>query len=237
MTGWQVLREPSGAATVCYRGLMPRSSTLAPFDGEAMPSGTDRYWRLTGALHSEQSRRLALDGIALREERSVEAGTPWTPAVDLEVGEATTRAWYGAERFVPAREVRAIAPGEGRGRRGRGERGGVHAAALPSLRLPNGLPRGTGRTAGPWSGARSGPGGAPCADRAGWCTARLEERRAGTPGTRREQAGETACSREERSGEGCQPRTARTAARRGWPLTSRTRDNTERRLQSSPAAA
>ena len=93
---------------------LPLPSTLGSFDWKAMPwspSGTDRYWQLAWALLREQMERLALDGIAWRDEHFGEPGAPWTPAVDLALGDRSTVVWLGGERFTPARDVRAIAAG------------------------------------------------------------------------------------------------------------------------------
>ena len=101
-------------------GSEPLPSTLGPFDWSVMPSGTDRYWRLAWALLAEQTGRLAHDGIAPRDEHSVEAGTCWTPAVDLALGDASSFAWFDAEQFVPARPVWAVAAGNAAERLRRG---------------------------------------------------------------------------------------------------------------------
>jgi hypothetical protein len=83
-----------------------------------MPSGTARYWELAWALLAEQTERLAIDGIVVPRD-GYRVG-PGTPAVDLEVGEPSTFAWFGAEQYVPARDVWAIASGEALGRLLRG---------------------------------------------------------------------------------------------------------------------
>ena len=110
MTGWRVLRGTPRAARVVDMGMEPLPSTLGPFDWSVMPSGTDRYWRLSWALLAKQTARLALDGIVPRHDRSREVGIRWTPALDLALGKPSTRNWFG-ERYTPARDVEAIAAG------------------------------------------------------------------------------------------------------------------------------
>lgn len=82
----------------------PLPSTLAPFDWEAAPSGTDAYWQFTWDLVAEQKERLAHYGIVPRDPFGGE-GTLWAPAVDLELGRVET----GQEPYVAMRPIWGVA--------------------------------------------------------------------------------------------------------------------------------
>ena len=94
-------------------------STLQPFDWNVMRSGTSRYWSLAWSLLAEQLARLATDGIIPHDRRD-QGGSLWTPAVDLALGDRSSRTWFEEDAFVPARFVGSVAAAGDEARLSRG---------------------------------------------------------------------------------------------------------------------
>jgi len=111
-------------------GLMPLPSTLGPFDWGVMPilrvgpdGGHYDAWGVASLLLKEQEARLAADGIVTPwppGDRRDHEGSLWTPAVDLDLGGATTSALFEVRAFVPFRPVWSVADARSEARLMRG---------------------------------------------------------------------------------------------------------------------